>query len=139
MAMQEFRDIEEIRAYFARDEMATKCLGAHVDAVDPATHEAVVSMTIDDRHHNGHGFVMGGVIFSLADFALAVCSNVGQEPTASVSSAIQYMSRARGARLIATARADKSGRTLGFYTVDVTDELGTHVARMTATCMRTSH
>ena len=38
--------------------------------------------------------------------------------------------------IIATCDADKSGRSLGFYTVDVVDDLGTPVARMTATCFR---
>jgi acyl-CoA thioesterase len=79
---------------------------------------------------------MGGAIFTLADFALAVACNVGEKPTMSVQSSIEYYNVARGARLIATAEADKSGRSLGFYTVDITDDVGTKVARMTATCFR---
>lgn len=138
MAVQEFKDIEEIRAYFAEDQMATKCLGAYIDSYDWETGEVVVSMTVDDRHHNGHGFVMGGVFFTLADFALAICCNVNQERTASVASSINYMDRARGEKLIAKANADRSGRSMGFYTVDVYDELGTHIARVISTCKRTT-
>ena len=123
--------IEQIRAFFERDQFAHKCLGAVVDSYDPQTGAATVSMTIDDRHHNAQGFVMGGVLFSLSDFALAVATNMGQEASSSVSSAIQFMRRAKGERLIATA--------LTFFTIDVEDELGTHVCRMTATCMRTDH
>ena len=48
----------------------------------------------------------------------------------------EFMSGCRGVRLIATCDVDKSGRSLGFYTVSVTDDLGTPVARMTATCFR---
>ena len=135
----EFDSAEVMREYFAHDEFATKCLGAHLDCFDESTGEATVSMTIDDRHHNAQGFVMGGVLFSLADFALAVATNVSQDPTASVSSAIQFMRRAKGDRLIATAHPDKLGRAMTYFTVDVHDGLGNHVARMTATCMRTSH
>ena len=127
----DFDSMELMREYFADDEFATKCLGATLDSFDYETGTATVSMTIDDRHHNAQGFVMGGVFFALADFALAVATNV--------SSAIQFMRRAKGERLIAKAYPDKLGRALTFFTVDVEDELGTHIARMTATCMRTTH
>ena len=53
-----------------------------------------------------------------------------------MSNSIEFLASARGGRLIATCDADKSGRSLGFYTIDVADELGTKVARMTATCFR---
>ena len=81
---------------------------------------------------------MGGAIFTLADFALAVACNMGENPTVAVSNTIEFFSVAKGGRLIATADADKSGRSMGFYTVDVADDLGTKVARMTATCFRRS-
>ncbi len=134
----DFDSKELMCSYFAEDEFATKCLGAKLDDFDFETGTATVSMTIDDRHHNAQGFVMGGVFFSLADFALAVAVNVGQPPSASVSSSIQFMRRAKGERLIAKAYPDKLGSTLAYFTVDVFDELGTHVARMQATCMRTT-
>ena len=82
------------------------------------------------------GGVMGGAIFTLADYALAIACNMGENPTVSVSNTIEYLARAKGTQLIATCDADKSGRSVGFYTIDVTDELGTKVARMTATCFR---
>jgi acyl-CoA thioesterase len=132
----EFDSMDQIRAYFTNDEFATKCVGATIDEWEPG--RAVCSFIIDDRHHNAQGFVMGGAIFSLADFALAVCSNVGNPPGCSVNHSIDYLNRARGERLIATALVEKQGRTLGFYRVDVHDELGTHVARMNVTTMYAS-
>lgn len=135
----DFDSMEEMREYFSHDEMATKCLGATLDDFDRATGTATVSMTIDDRHHNAQGYVMGGVLFALADFALAVATNVGQPATASVSSSIQYMRRVKGDRLTATARPDKLGRAMTYFTMDVYDGFGNHVARMQATCMRTDH
>ena len=80
---------------------------------------------------------MGGAIFTLADYALAIACNIGEEPTVSASNTIEYMHAPKGTRLIATASTDRSGRSLGFYTVDVKDDLGTPVAKMTATCFRT--
>lgn len=131
--------IEEIREYFAGDEFAVKCLGATIDEYDFETGAATVSMTLDDRHHNAQGFVMGGVFFSLADYALAVASNVNQPPSASVNSSIAHMNRAKGERLIAVAEPNRLGKSLAFFTIDVFDELGTHAARMTSTVMRTDH
>lgn len=135
----DFDNIEQIRAFFADDQFATKCLGAHIDSYDFETGEAVVSMDIDDRHHNAQGFVMGGVHFALGDYALAVCSNVNQPPSASTSVQIMHMRRVKGARLIAKAIPVKLGRALSFFTIDIFDELGTHVARMNAEVMRTEH
>lgn len=135
----ELNTIEEIRAYFAGDEFATKCLGAVIEDYDFETGIATVSMRLDDRHHNAQGFVMGGVFFSLADFALAVSSNVGQPPSASTNASMAHMRRVKGDMLRAVARPDKLGRALAFFTVDLFDEPGNLVAKMSATVMRTDH
>lgn len=135
----DFKNIEEIREYFADDEFAVKCLGATIDDYEFETGVATVSMTIDDRHHNAQGFVMGGVFFALADYALAVASNVGQEPSASTNASIAHMRRVKGNKLKAVAYPDKLGRTLAFFTVDMYDEPGNLVAKMSATVMRTTH
>ena len=126
--------IEEVRTFFGNDRYATEACGCRV--LEAARGHAVCAFTIGDIHKNATGNVMGGAIFTLADFALAIACNIGENPTVSVSNTIEYLSTAKGAQLIATCDADKSGRNLGFYTVDVCDELGTHVARMTATCFR---
>ena len=126
--------LEEIEAVFANDRFATEAAGCRV--VSGERGRAVCSMELADVHRNAMGNVMGGAIFTLCDFALAIACNIGEHPTVSVESSIHYMSGCRGTRLIATCDADKSGRSLGFYTVDVVDDLGTPVARMTATCFR---
>ena len=126
--------IDEVRALFANDHYATEACGCRV--VEAARGHAVCEFDIQDIHRNAQGGVMGGAIFTLADFARAIACNIGEQPTGSVSNSIEFMSGAKGGRLIATCDADKSGRSLGFYTIDVRDELGTPVARMTATCFR---
>ena len=126
--------LEDIRAFFAKDLWATEACGCRV--IEAARGHAVCEFDITLTHKNARGAVMGGAVFTLADFALAIASNVGEEPTVSVSNTIEFLNTAKGKRLIATADADKSGRSLGFYTIDVVDELGTPVARMTATCFR---
>lgn len=126
--------LEEIRAFFANDKFATKTCGAYI--VEASKGHAIVQMEVQEAHLNAHGEVMGGALFTVADFALAVASNVGELPTVAVSNTIEYMNTVKGSVLIAECSADKSGRTLGFYTVHVRDEQGTAVAKMTATCAR---
>ena len=130
--MSTFQSIEEAREYFKGDVYAMES-GITLDALSEGA--ATCSFAITPSHRNAEGAVMGGAIFTLADFALAVASNL-HEHHASVNSTIDFMSRVRGKRLVATCDAQKRGRTLSFYTVDVSDELGTPVARMSATCCR---
>lgn len=134
--IQEFTTMEDIREFFKTDRFATDCLGAVIESYDFQTGEAIATLDVEDRHLNGHGIVMGGVYFTLADFALAACCNINQEPTSSVNSNINIMKSCKGTRLIAKANPDRSGKRLGFYTIDVFDDLDTHCARMTATCVR---
>ncbi len=126
--------LEEIEAVFANDRFATEAAGCRV--VSGEHGRAVCSMELADVHRNAMGNVMGGAIFTLADFALAICCNIGEEPTVSVDSSISFFRSTQGAALTATAVCDKPGRHLGFYTVTVEDDLGKQIAKMTATCYR---
>ena len=126
--------LEEVRKLFANDHFATEACGCRV--LEAGRGHAVCAFDIADIHRNAQGAIMGGAIFTLADFALAIACNIGEEPTVAVSNSIEFFSTAKGSTLIATCEVDKSGRSLGFYTVDVADDLGTPVAKMTATCFR---
>lgn len=124
--------LPEVRAYFGNDRFATEACGCRVE--EAWYGHAVCAFDIAPIHLNAQGGVMGGAIFTLADFALAISCNLGEEQTVAVTNSIRYLSTPKGRTLIATSDVDKSGRTLGFYTVHVADELGTPVAIMTATC-----
>lgn len=125
---------EEIEAVFGNDRFATQAAGCCV--VSGQRGHAVAEMALTDIHRNAMGNVMGGAIFTLADFALAIASNIGEEPTVSVDHAVSFMRATRGTKLTATATCDKPGRHLSFYTVVVEDDLGKLVARVTSTCYR---
>lgn len=125
--------LEEVQQVFSNDRFATGACGCRV--VEAAPGHAVCEFDITPDHINEKGGVMGGAIFTLADLAIAVAANVGQDPTVSVSSTIQYLHGAKGTRLIATADADKEGRTMGYYVCLVKDDLGTPVARVIGTNM----
>lgn len=126
--------LEQIEAVFADDRFATEAAGCRVVAGERG--RAVAEMELSDVHCNAMGNVMGGAIFTLADFALAICCNIGEEPTVSVDSSISFFRSTKGTKLTATATCDKPGRHLGFYTVIVEDDLGKQIAKMTATCYR---
>ena len=128
--------IEEVRELFANDHFATEACGCRV--LEASCGHAVCAFDVADIHKNAQNQVMGGAIFTLADFALAIACNIGEQPTVAVNNSIQYLSTVKGSTLTAECNVDKSGRSLGYYTVDVTDDLGTKVARMTATCFRRS-
>ena len=126
--------IEEVRELFGNDRFATEACGCRV--LEASRGHAVCAFDIAPIHLNAMGNVMGGAIFTLADFALAIACNMGEEPTVAVNNTIEYLNSSKGSTLIATCDADKSGRSLGFYTIEVKDDLDTPVAKMTATCFR---
>jgi acyl-CoA thioesterase len=133
--LEDGASLDEVRALFDTDRFAHGLCGCEVK--EASRGHAVCTLAIDpERHLNGMKDVMGGALFTLADFALAVACNYGEEPSVSASNTIEFLDAARGTVLTATAEADRSGHHLGFYTVDITDDTGVHVARMTATCYR---
>lgn len=125
--------LEELNDFFGHDRFAEH-IGCKI--VEGSLDHGVAELVIEDHHRNALGNVMGGAIFTLADFALAMASNVGQNPSVSVASTVEYLSATRGTKLIATCNADKSGRHLGFYTTEVTDDTGRRIALVTTTVFR---
>lgn len=125
--------ISEVREIFANDQFASM---AGCTIVEASKGYALCEMPLGEIHMNAQGGVMGGAIFTLADFALAVAVNVGQPDTVAVENSIRYLSAPKGAKLIAEAVMDKPGRTLAFVTVTVRDDTDRVVAIMTSTACR---
>lgn len=128
--MANFDTIESAREFFYKDKFA-------VDTgitLDELTEEfAVCSLKITDDHKNAYGGVMGGVIFTLADFAFAVLSNQIHQLTVAQQVDIHYLSAPKGEKLIAKATCRKSGRTSSIINVDVSDDAGRDVAQFIGT------
>ena len=61
-----FNSLEEARDYMRGDTFAMSC-GMHLDEL--TDEYSVCSMEVTGEHLNVHGTVMGGAIFTLADFA----------------------------------------------------------------------
>lgn len=118
--------LEEARAFFAKDKYATEITGIVIDEV--GEHYAKCSLKLDDRHKNAVGQVMGGVMYTLADFVFAVATNFKQPVTVTVVSQISYLGMVKGDTLIAETRLLKDGKRSCFYEVDIKDNLGNPVA-----------
>lgn len=128
--MSTFASIEEAREYFAGDIYAMES-GITLDALEGST--ATCSMALTKRHRNANGGVMGGAIFTLADFAGAVAGNNIHRPTVAQQVSCNFLSGSRGSRLIATARCRKDGKTTCVINIDVVDDLGRDIAQFVMT------
>lgn len=121
--------LEEAREYFAKDTYATETTGIVIDEV--GENYAKVSCRLDGRHLNARGAVMGGVMFTMADFAFAVASNSGGRAVVSLQNQISYLSAPKGEKLTAEARCIKDGRSTCFYEVTIFDDTGRKAAAVT--------
>ncbi len=94
---------------------------------------ATVEMTVTDEMTNGLDVCHGGLIFTLADTAMAYASNAGDHSAVSTTASIEWLRPAHsGERLSATSTAiARRGRNT-VHDVVVTDAAGEVVALMRA-------
>ena len=128
--MDGFKTIEDAKAFFSADRFATEN-GATLDELDAG--RAVCSLALTERHLNAHGGVMGGAIFTLADFAFAALTNDRGRATVAQQVSVNYLAAPKGRRLVATARYRKDGRSSCVVNVDVVDDTGRDVAQFVGT------
>ncbi|MBQ9898719.1 MAG: PaaI family thioesterase [Ruminococcus sp.] len=121
------QDIGQVREFFTGDRYAMET-GARIDEV--GDHYAKVSMTVNEHHRNAVGGVMGGVYFTLADFAFAVAANWQEPGVVAVDSSISFIGVPATEQIYAEARLVKAGRTISCYIVEVRDGNGTPVAEV---------
>ena len=124
--------LEEAREIFAKDLFATKQTGVVIEEV--GENYAKCSMVITENHRNAYGGVMGGAIYTLADYAFAVASNFDQEAaTVSITGNASFLSASKGSVLYAEAKLLKDGRNNCFYEVNVWDDTDKMIASVTFT------
>ena len=123
--------LEEAREYFENDLYASQQTGIVIDAAEPGY--AKCSLKIEDKHKNALGNVMGGVFFTMADYAFAIASNFKQPSTVTQTSQIVYLSSVKGTTLYAETERIRAGRKTCFYKVMITDDTGAQIAYVTTT------
>ena len=128
--MGTFATTEEAREYFKGDRFATE---NGMELRELGDDYAICDMTLTERHKNANGGIMGGVMFTLADFAFAVCANQIHRPTVAQQVSINYLGAPKGTKLAAKAVCRKTGRSTTVINVDVTDDTGRDIAQFVGT------
>ncbi|WP_305555142.1 PaaI family thioesterase [Methanobrevibacter sp. V74] len=128
--MVNYDSVESAREFFYQDKFA---VNTEIRLDDLTEDEAFCSLELSDEHRNAYGGVMGGVIFTLADFAFAILSNQIHQLTVAQQVSINYLSAPKGDKLFAKATCRKSGRTSSIIIVNISDDLGRDVAQFVGT------
>ena len=123
--------LDEARAFFCKDLYASEATGIEIIAVEEGY--AKCSLKIEDKHRNALGQVMGGVFFTMADYAFAIASNFNQPATVTQTSQIMYLSTVKGTTLYAETEKIRAGRKTCFYKIMISDDTGAEIAYVTTT------
>ncbi len=127
---------DEIRDYFSKDLFAVEAAG--IEILDFHKDYARTRLLIKPIHRNANNVVMGGCIYTLADFTFAVAANTENPQTTTLSSDIIFNAPAPGDVLYAETEMIKSGRTIASFIVKVTDENDRLIATATVLGFRKS-
>ena len=123
---------EELNKLFDKDYFARRMLGAKI--IEAKNDYAKCMFEINENHKNAKHVVMGGAIFTLADFTFAVAANQHEEYyTVSTTSNISFIRPAAGKYLTAEAKLLKDGKMVCFYEIDVYDDKNTLIAKVDIT------
>ena len=110
------------------NDQASAWFGMRIVEIDEGF--AMLSLTVEKKHTNGHGICHGGVTFALADSAFAFACNSRNQSTVAQHNTISYTSPVRlGDVLTATAKEISLIGRNGIYDVEVTNQEGLAVAQ----------
>ncbi len=123
--------LDEARAFFSKDLYASELTG--IEILEAEEGYAKCSLKIEDKHKNALGHVMGGVFFTMADYAFAIASNFNQPATVTQTSQIMYLSAVKGTTLYAETEKIRAGRKTCFYKIMISDDTGAEIAYVTTT------
>jgi uncharacterized protein (TIGR00369 family) len=113
-----------------------RLIGFHLASIKPG--QAVIEFEAGEAHANPMGTLHGGVLCDIADAAMGMAFGATLDEGESFTTLelkINFLKPIWKARLKATGRVVKQGRTIGLIECDVTDEQGSLVARAVSTCM----
>jgi len=119
--------MDQVRELMSKDLFAKH---SNVELVEVGEGRAVARMEVHDYHYNGFQVVMGGAIFTLADFAFAAACNSYGIPAVALGVHIAFMKGGKGNILTAEATEISKTKRTGHYQMIVTDEEGDVVAQM---------
>lgn len=120
--------------FFKNDRFAT---GVGIELMEVKAGYSKAKLLLTDAHLNAGGRTQGGVIFTLADLALAAAANAHGTLAFSLSSNITFLRGSEaGDTLYAEARERYIGRTTGYYQIDITNQNGILIATFESSVFR---
>ncbi|NML20190.1 hydroxyphenylacetyl-CoA thioesterase PaaI [Pseudoflavitalea sp. G-6-1-2] len=97
-----------------------------------------IQMTLRPEMVNGFGIIHGGVVFSLADSALAFACNNRNNLSVALDTNITFTKASNpGDVITAEAKEIHNGRSTGLYLITITNQKGEQVGLFKGTCFRT--
>lgn len=108
---------------FSGHPYACELTGIKIDKVEDD--HARCSMVVEPKHLNANGTVMGGALFTLADFCFGIAATYPKpSKLVTLSCSMNFIRPAYGPVVYADARCVKNGRTVCFFRVEITDGEG---------------
>ena len=127
--------MSETVAMMLQKDAFSRWLGISLHHLAPG--RCTLHMMVREEMLNGFGVAHGGIVFALADSAMAFACNQGERVTVAVDNAITYPAAVHaGDHLVATAEEEGSSHSLAYYRVTVHRE-ETVVALFRGTVYRT--
>lgn len=84
---------------------------------------------LDKTSLNPFGIAHGGYIFGLADTAAGVAAMTDERTAVTINSNIEYLKAGKGKRLIAKAKALKTGKSISVIEVSIYDDKDDMIAK----------
>jgi len=122
--------MKRIIELFKKDNFAKGC-GIVIEEVRPGY--AKCSMKVTVNHLNGIGILMGGALFTLADFTFSLAANSHGIIAVTHDASISYIKKCNDGEITAIASEIMRSDKLGNYSVEITNAKGEKVAQITGT------
>ena len=126
---------EKVRKLINEKDMLISCFG--MDIIEVKKGSAAVRMKVGKDHVNTADVCHGGVIFSLADVAFALACNSHGTLALALDMSISFLKTVQvGETITAMCEEQHAGKSIGCYTIEVSDSANNLVSLLKATAFR---
>ena len=127
---------EQVVSHMMNHDAFSRWLG--IEVLELKEGYSKIKMTIREEMTNGFYVTHGGIIFSLADSALAFACNNRNILSLALDCNISFLKQVNvGDELTADAKEIHNGRSTGVYSINVINQNNQLVALFKGTCFRT--
>ena len=91
------QNITELKNFFSRDRFVAN---SDIEIVEVTDSHAICRAKISDKHLNANDCVQGGMLFTIADFTMAVFANALHPVTVTSSATVTYIAPCKDAEYI---------------------------------------